>query len=274
MTLAAASGLPPSNDPDLTQFRHRELEQIAIASLGCARVLMETGSRAKVVQECCRLIATGLHAEMTGIRVGYASISVTLSSGINTITRMVTVNRHGMDYRLNQAIRGLVVTACASGMQPAEIRARLEEIVASSPRHPLWFVIAAVGLACAGFGLLLGTDLAAFLPVLLAGCVGQFVRHRMLHGGANPYVVTAATACFAALVGGISARFAGSHTVDLAMIASTLLLVPGVPATNAQADIMDGLPTLASARAISVSMTMVFVAAGIVFARSLLGVNQ
>jgi uncharacterized membrane protein YjjP (DUF1212 family) len=47
------------------------------------------------------------------------------------------------------------------------------------------------------------------------------------------------------------------------MIASILLLVPGVPAVNAQSDILEGHPTLGSARAVTVAMILVFIAAGL-----------
>jgi len=256
---------------DLHQHRHRDLEQIAIASLACARMLMETGSRAKTVHECCRLIATGLGVEIMGMRVGYASISVTLISGANTITRMVSVRHHGMDYRLNQAVRRLVVMAARSATPPGEIVAQLDATVSASPRHPLGVVVAAVGLACAAFGGLLGIDYLAFLPVFAASGAGQAVRHVLLDRGINPYVAIVMTAFTAAFLCGGFARFAGSGTVNLAAIASTLLLVPGIPATNAQADILDGLPTMGSARAVSVLMAMVFTTIGIFAAEGVLG---
>jgi uncharacterized membrane protein YjjP (DUF1212 family) len=49
----------------------------------------------------------------------------------------------------------------------------------------------------------------------------------------------------------------------VAMIASILLLVPGVPAVNAQSDILEGRPTLGSARVVTVVMTLIFIAAGL-----------
>ena len=120
-------------------------------------------------------------------------------------------------------------------------------------------------------GELLGTDGLAFLPVLLASGVGQYVRHHLLRIGTNLFVVTAAVSLFTASMGGLGAHLTGSGTVDLAMFASTLLLVPGVPATNAQADVMDGYPTLGSARAVTVLMVMAFVTTGIWLARILAG---
>ena len=47
------------------------------------------------------------------------------------------------------------------------------------------------------------------------------------------------------------------------MVASILLLVPGVPAVNAQTDILEGHPTLGSARLATVVMTLIFMAAGL-----------
>lgn len=259
----------PQIDPQI--YRHRDLEQIALASLACARVLMETGSRAMTVHECCRLIATGLGADIIGVRVGYASISVTLRSEMNTITRMVTVPRHGMDHRLNQSTRDLVAHAAQTAMPPADIVARLEAIAAASPHHPAAVVVIAVGLACAAFGALLGTDTRALAPIFLASAIGQFLRRTLLGRQNNAYVVTAITAFAAAFLCGTMARAAGSATAGLATIASTLLLVPGVPATNGQADILDGLPTIGSARVVSMLMTMVFVSIGILCAQGLMG---
>ncbi|MFL5252147.1 MAG: threonine/serine exporter family protein [Rhodopila sp.] len=125
--------------------------------------------------------------------------------------------------------------------------AQLDAVVAASPHYPLGVVAAAVGLACAAFGGLLGIDHAAFLPVSLASSVGQYVRHTLLERGHNPYVATITTAFLC----GSLIRLVGSGTVNLAAIASTLLLVPGITATNAQADILNGLPTMGSARAVS-----------------------
>ena len=60
---------------------HRELEQIALLWLRVAQVLMQTGSRAAVVHEWGAMLKSGLGVDLLGLRVGYASISVTLGSG-------------------------------------------------------------------------------------------------------------------------------------------------------------------------------------------------
>jgi uncharacterized membrane protein YjjP (DUF1212 family) len=260
-------------DLDPVALKHRELEQIAMVALRAARLMMESGGRAQVVRNCGAMVAVGLGAETVALRGGYASMEITVTSGINTSTRMIAVGRLGVNHRLDQAIRQLASRVAKGGMTIGETSEELSRLARTTPRHPAWFVAIAVGLACTAFGRLLGLDWPAFLPVLVAGGVGQYTRHTLLAHGTNPFLVAALIAFLSATIGGFGARLAGSAMVDLAMMASILLLVPGVPATNAQADIMDGYPTLGSAQAVSVIMVMVFAATGVLFAQALLGLR-
>ena len=219
---------------DPVVLRHRDLEKIANVALKVGRVLMECGGRVSVVREGMRLTAQGLGAQVVGERVGYASLTLTVGAGEETITRMIDVGPHGVNYRLDVAVRRYATQLVQQGGAPQEVSETIDRLARETPRYPLWVVAPATGLACAAFGRLLGVDWPAFVPVFLAGALGQWVRVRLRIRGTN--------AC---------------------LIAATLLLVPGVPATNAQTDIMEGFPTVGSARAVSVAMIMVFATIGI-----------
>jgi uncharacterized membrane protein YjjP (DUF1212 family) len=260
-----------ADDLDPVRLRHRHLEQIVLVALRAGRLLMEAGARAEVVQEGSTMVARGLGADEVHVRVGYASVAGTVSSGSNTVTRMIEVGRHGVNVRLNHALRGLCSRIGQGGMSAEEASAAVSALVRETPRYPWYLTAAAVGLACASFGRLLGADWVAFAPILLAGAVGQGVRHQLLKAGTNVYVVAAVVGFLAAWLAGICSRLAGSATVETAMIAAVLLLVPGVPLLNAQTDIMEGHPTLGSARSVSVAMILVFIAVGVFLAQWLSG---
>jgi uncharacterized membrane protein YjjP (DUF1212 family) len=261
------------DETDPVRVRHRELERIANVALRIGCVLIETGASVRIVHEAARRVVAGLGVEVVGLRTGYASFEITVGAGGNTITRMLQVGRHGVNHRLDFAVRELVNRVAAGGLDVAAIEADLAGLVRDTPRHPPIVVALATGTACAAFGRLLGVDWPAFLPVLFAGSVGQYVRHTLLHRGVNVFVVAAFIAFLSGTLGGIGAKLVGSSTVNTAMMASILLLVPGVPSTNAQTDIMDGFPTMGSARAVWVVMVMVFAACGIWLAESILGVR-
>ena len=261
----------PKNTPNPVVLNHRELEQVAGAALLVAHRLMETGSRAEVVHESCSLVARGLGCEHVNLRSGYASLEITLDSGMNTITRMIEVGTLGVNYRLNHAIRDLVRRFREGSGTPAAAVAEMTRLERDTPRQPPWVVALWVGIACASFGRLLGIDWAAFIPVLTAGAVGQAGRHLLVRRGTNVFVVAAGIAFLSSTLGGLGARWAASTTVNLAMNASVLLLVPGVPAVNAQSDIMEGHPELGGARAIFVIMLLMFIAIGVLIAHGIVG---
>lgn len=131
-------------------------------------------------------------------------------------------------------------------------------------------IVVGVGLACAAFGRLLGVDWHGSGPVSFAAAVGQYVRAKLLHYRVNAFLCTALVSFLSSILAGLLAWWAQSATITTAVIASVLLLVPGVPAVNAQTDILDGRPTLGSARAVTVAMLLVFVAAGLWVTRMLL----
>lgn len=258
---------------DPVRLKHRELEKIAMTALRMARVLVECGARVRVVHQGATLVARGLGVEPVGLRTGYASQEITVRSGENTITRMMSIGPHGVNHRLDHAMRALAVRVSKGGMTVDAVEAEIDRLVKATPRHPLWLVAIAVGLACAAFGRLLGIDWLAFGPVFAGGGAGQALRMYLHRRGVNNYVLAAVIAFTAAAIAGSGCWLVGSSTVNLAMMASILLLVPGVPATNAQTDIMDGYPSMGSARAVSVLMVMVFATCGVWLAEALLGVQ-
>lgn len=258
---------------DPVRLKHRELEKIAMVALHMARILTECGARVRVAQDGARLVVKGLGVETVGIRTGYASQEITVRSGENTITRMMTVGGHGVNHRLDHAMRALALRISRGGFTVEDVDAEIDHIVRDTPRHPLWLIALAVGLACAAFGRLLGIDWQAFAPVFLAGAIGQWGRVLLIRRGVNAFVVAAAIAFLASAMAGFGARLLGSTTVNLAMMASILLLVPGIPVTNAQTDVMDGFPSMGSARAVTVLMVMIFATTGVLLAEWLLGMR-
>jgi len=120
-----------------------------------------------------------------------------------------------------------------------------------------------VGLACAAFGRLLKVDWSGTGPVFVAAMIGQLVRRDLLGRHVNVFICATIVSFIASVLGGLGAFFAHSDSITTAMIASILLLVPGVPSVNAQSDILEGHPTLGSARAVTVAVILIFVAVGL-----------
>ena len=64
-------------EPAETQGRD-SLEEIAMLALEFGRLLMEAGASARSVEEITARVAVGLGAERMDLRVGYASLAITI----------------------------------------------------------------------------------------------------------------------------------------------------------------------------------------------------
>jgi uncharacterized membrane protein YjjP (DUF1212 family) len=247
------------------------LEPIAMAALDAGRMLMEAGANATSIDAIVARFARGLGAERVDLRIGYASLAITIGIGANGITRMREVGHLGVNQRLDHELWRLAERVENEKLSVEQTRAELTRLATKTKRHSPLVMAVAVGLACAAFGRLLKVDWAGTGPVFLAAAIGQFVRRDLLSRHANVFIGAAFVAFLAALLGGFGAQWAGSATVTTAMIASILLLVPGIPSVNAQYDVLDGHPTLGSARGVTVAVQLIFVAVGLWFAQVLTG---
>jgi uncharacterized membrane protein YjjP (DUF1212 family) len=238
-------------------------ESVAMVSLEAGKMLMEAGASASSVEGIVEMVAHGFGAQRVDLRIGYASLAITIGIEGTGITRMRRVGTLGVNQRLIQGLWDLGKRIACHQLTTEEAHADLSRLATQTPRHSTWVVAVAVGIACAAFGRLLGSDWHGTGPVFLAATVGQCVRGLLLRFQMNVFVCTALVSFLSSAIGGLGARWAGSETFTTAMIASILMLVPGVPAVNAQSDILEGHPTLGSARAVTVAMTLVFIAAGL-----------
>lgn len=246
------------------------LEPIAMVALDAGRMLMEAGASATGVKGIVETFALGLGAERVDLRIGYASLAITIVIGHSGITRMRKVGHLGVNQRLDQELWHLAKRISRHELSTAEARAELTRLGTTTPRHSPWVMALAVGLACAAFGRLLKVDWAGTGPVFLAATVGQYLRREMITRHVNVFICATLVSFLSSLIGGLGARWIGSETITTAMVASILLLVPGVPAVNAQSDILEGHPTLGSARAVTVVMSLIFLAAGLWLSQMLL----
>jgi uncharacterized membrane protein YjjP (DUF1212 family) len=246
------------------------LEPIAMVALDAGRMLMEAGASANSIDGIVAKFARGLGADRVDLRIGYASLAITIGIGPSGITRMREVGYLGVNQRLDQELWRLAEQVSVGGLTTEQTRAELTRLATKTPRHSAWVMALAVGLACAAFGRLLGVDWPGTGPVFLAAAIGQFVRRELLTRHVNVFICATLVSFLSSLLGGLGARWAGSEKIDMAMIASILLLVPGIPSVNAQNDILEGHPTLGSARAVTVAVILIFAAAGLWFGQVLL----
>lgn len=245
------------------------LAEIARLSLTVGRMLLEWGGNARTVHEAISAVATGLGCESAEAFCQHAAIIVVLNRDGGSFTQMGKVGEHGVNLRRTQRLQEIVQRVGLGQLGCAEAQAAVEKVPAETAHYPLWFACLATGLACSAFGRLFDSDWVSFFPTLLGAGVGQYVRHVLIRRKSNIFLTGGTVSFTAAILAGFGARALGSAQLPLAMVASVLLLVPGIPVLNAQIDILEGKPNLAAARALRITFLLLFMTLGLSLAQGL-----
>jgi uncharacterized membrane protein YjjP (DUF1212 family) len=247
------------------------LDEIATLAVEFGRLLLEVGANARDAEQIAAQVALGLRADRMDLRVGYASMAITVGKGPEEVTRLRRVGPLGVNQTLYYSLQLLGSRISQGELTLTQARQELDNLLKASKRHTDFFVAVAVGIACAAFGRLLGVDWRAVGPIFVAAACGQLVRRRLALANVNVFISGVVVAFFGSTLSGLAAKWVGSQTVPRDMVVPVLLLVPGVPAFNAQLDVLEGRPTLGTARAVWVIAMMVCMAVGVWVSLGLLG---
>ena len=245
------------------------LPEVARLVLTAGRMLLEWGANARTVHDAIFRLATGLGCDSAEAFCQHAAIIVVLNRGNESHTQMGKVGEHIVNLRRTQKLQEIVLGVSEGKLTCAEAQNELNEIPKTTKHYPIWFVCLATGLACSSFGRLFKSDWVSFLPTIIGAGLGQYLRHTLFHRKYNIFLTAGTVSFVSASIAGLGAKSLGSVHLPLAMVASVLLLVPGIPVLNAQIDVIEGKPNLAVARALRITFLLLFMALGLTLAQDL-----
>jgi uncharacterized membrane protein YjjP (DUF1212 family) len=225
------------------------------------------------VEETLHRLGTALGCQGLDVFVSASTIGITTFSGDEFRTRIRRVGRTGVNFTIVSAVNRLSRRVERGELNQETVHSELERISRISSHYPRWLVVGAVGLACAAFSRLFGADWPAFGITLAAAAAAMFVRQELTKRHFNVYVMVAATAFVAGSIAGGAARFGWSGTPSLALAASVLLLVPGVPLINSAEDLISGHTITGLARGFFGALISLTIAVGLLLAIELTGGN-
>ena len=103
-----------------------------------------------------------------------------------------------------------------------------------------WLVVLMVGLACASFAFLQGSDWGAFFISFLASSTAMFVRQELAKRRFVMIITFGITAFTATMISSLSQLNGISETPNIALASSVLLLAPGFSFVNSFLDSLKG----------------------------------
>jgi uncharacterized membrane protein YjjP (DUF1212 family) len=157
----------------------------------------------------------------------------------------------------------------AEGKTAEEVRTELDTIKATSKRYGLGTVIPAVGVGSASLAALFGADPAGMLITGVAGAIGALLRAWLMKRHFKPFVFSLFCAFLSVAIVMVLRDF--TNTVQPALAASVLYLVPGVPLLNGTADLLTGYYLNGLVRLTMSSVVFVGASVGLLAALTLWG---
>ncbi len=264
----------PAPNKNVSPSLEREvLADIVDLALTAGQLLMENGAESQRVEETVRLLGTGLGCDWGNVLVSYNAIIVTHVSGDEFRTKIRRVGALGVNMRLIEAISHLTHRVEEGKSDRFKVREELERLSATPRHYNRWVTALAVGLACAAFGRLFGGDWPVFGVTLAAATLAMVVRYELIHRNFNLLLVVIVTAFVAGGLVGLVNRFQFSPHPELALAASVLLLVPGVPFINAVEDLIKGHIVVGLARGTASGLIILAIALGLILAMQLTGIR-
>jgi uncharacterized membrane protein YjjP (DUF1212 family) len=121
---------------------------------------------------------------------------------------------------------------------PAQLATWLNTVEAQKPNYSRSVVTLAAAAACGAFAIILGGGPLEMIAAICGAGTAQFTRIELAHRRLNPYFITAACSTIASVISYFIMRAIGAPLPRVGVIASVLLLVPGVPFVTALLDLI------------------------------------
>lgn len=264
-----------SETPLKQQFSPEALRDIVDLALWTGQLLLQHGANASRTEETVHHLGTGLGCDWLDVLISPDAVVITTTSHEEFRTKARRVVRFGgVDMAVVAAVSDLSYQVSAGELDRFETRARLEEIGKRPLNYPRWLLVLLVGLACAAFSKLFGGDWPVFAATWLAASSGMAVRLWLRQRNFNFVPQVVITAFVAGLLASLATLLSWGSQPQIALVASVLLLVPGVPLVNAFHDLLSSHDITGLARGVHGGMISLGIAVGLSLALAVTGIQS
>lgn len=265
-----------SHNPDehyKPEMGREELRDVISLSLWAGQMLLQNGADSQRTEETIHRLGTALGCDWLDIVILPDAIIASTINNAEFRTKVRRAPGRGIDMQKIADISDVSFRAGKGDLDRFEVRTELRRIDQVERNYNRWIVVWGVGLACAAFSRLFGGDWAVFLVTFLASSVAMFTRQELHNRNFNAFFTVVATAFVSGSLVSSASIFNLSSEPTIAMAASVLLLVPGVPLINAAEDLLNGHTLTGVLRGIVGLLLVLSIALGLVFSFWFTGVT-
>ena len=174
-------------------------------------------------------------------------------------------HRHGpLNFFYNAELSRLSWFAYDNHLSLDELEERFQRIIQTPPMNR-WLMLYLISQANMAFCLLFGGDLMSGLFVFLGTFCGFLLRQELNRHHVYHYLTVVLSAVVASFIVGVGAKLGYEEMPKIALSASVLYLIPGVPFINGMMDVLDGYVLNGISRLLTAVMIVVSITVGLSF---------
>ena len=174
-------------------------------------------------------------------------------------------HRHGpLNFFYNAELSRLSWFAYDNHLSLDELEERFQRIMQTPPMNR-WLMLYLISQANMAFCLLFGGDLMSGLFVFLGTFCGFLLRQELNRHHVYHYLTVVLSALVASFIVGVGAKLGYEEMPKIALSASVLYLIPGVPFINGMMDVLDGYVLNGISRLLTAVMIVVSITVGLSF---------
>lgn len=257
----------------LKKLNREELTDIIDLSLWAGQLLLQFGAPSRRVEETVHEIGKALGCDGLDVLVSYNAITITTNSGDDFRTKIRRIPGHFVNMTTVSEVYRLRDKIVSNKLDRSWVRNELDRISKKKPLYNRWIIVFMIGFACGAFSRLFGGDWIVFIVTFIASSAAMFARQELQKRHFNHLIVTLVTAFIATFITSLSVLFHMGNQPEIAMAASVLLLIPGVPLVNSVVDMVRGYMVIGIARGMAGALIVFSIALGMLIAMRLLGVS-
>ncbi len=250
---------------------YEEQTIITRAIIKAAVLMSEFGAESILIEQTAQRLGRSLGVDSVEISLIPSAIVLTTLHKHQSVTTTRRVHHKPINMSIVCEIQKTVIDMEKKNYDVAYLTETLKQIQPNY--YNRWLVVLMVGLACASFAFLQGSDWVAFFITLLASSTAMFVRQELAKRRFVLIITFGITAFTATMIASLSQLNGISSTPNIALASSVLLLAPGFSFVNSFLDSLKGYLMMGWGRWMEGILLTIATSIGIIIAMAILNIK-
>ena len=250
---------------------YEEQTIITRAIIKAAVLMSEFGAESILIEQTAQRLGRALGVDSVEISLIPSAIVLTTLHKHQSVTTTRRVHHKPINMSIVCEIQKTVIYMEKKKYDASYLSQSLKQIEPNY--YNRWMVVLMVGLACASFAFLQGSDWVAFFITLLASSTAMFVRQELAKRRFVMIITFGITAFTATMISSICQLKGISSTPNIALASSVLLLAPGFSFVNSFLDSLKGYLMMGWGRWMEGILLTIATSIGIIIAMAILNIK-